>query len=66
LRKRYNIIPLADYVRACVDGRARKLPPKSLIITMDDGHRSNARLREADVQLVLISTRVWVSSVTSS
>ena len=45
LRKRYNIIPLADYVRARIDGRARKLPPKSLIITMDDGHRSNAQLK---------------------
>ena len=45
LRKRYNIIPLADYLRARIDGRARKLPPKSLIITMDDGHRSNAQLK---------------------
>ena len=45
LRKRYNIIPLADYLRARIDGRARKLPPKSLIITVDDGHRSNAQLK---------------------
>lgn len=45
LRKRYNIIPLADYLRARTDGRATKLPPKSLIITIDDGHRSNAQLK---------------------
>lgn len=45
LRKRYNIISLADYLRARIDGRAGELPPKSLIITMDDGHRSNAQLK---------------------
>jgi peptidoglycan/xylan/chitin deacetylase (PgdA/CDA1 family) len=45
LRKRYNIIPLADYLCARIDGRARKMPPKSLIITVDDGHRSNAQLK---------------------
>jgi peptidoglycan/xylan/chitin deacetylase (PgdA/CDA1 family) len=45
LRKRYNVIPLADYLRARIDGRAGELPPKSLIITMDDGHRSNAQLK---------------------
>jgi peptidoglycan/xylan/chitin deacetylase (PgdA/CDA1 family) len=45
LRTHYNVIALADYVRARSNGAARKLPPKSLIITIDDGHRSNFELK---------------------
>jgi peptidoglycan/xylan/chitin deacetylase (PgdA/CDA1 family) len=45
LRKRYNIIPLAEYVRARTRGCRSGLPPKSLIITMDDGHRTNFELK---------------------
>jgi len=61
LRKRYNIIPLAEYLRASVDGRARKLPPKSLIITMDDGHRSNAQLKSL-LQEMEIPVTIFICS----
>jgi peptidoglycan/xylan/chitin deacetylase (PgdA/CDA1 family) len=45
LRKRYHVIALGDYLRARMDGKSRPLPPKSLIITLDDGHRSNVDLK---------------------
>jgi peptidoglycan/xylan/chitin deacetylase (PgdA/CDA1 family) len=45
LRKRYHVIALGDYLRARTDGRSGTLPPKSLIITLDDGHRSNVDLK---------------------
>jgi peptidoglycan/xylan/chitin deacetylase (PgdA/CDA1 family) len=45
LRKRYHVIALGDYLRARADGRSGTLPPKSLIITLDDGHRSNVDLK---------------------
>lgn len=45
LRSKYNIISLQDYVRAKEAGRVDELPPKSLIITLDDGHKSNYELK---------------------
>lgn len=41
LKSRYNIISLNDYILAKKEKRVDKLPPKSLIITIDDGHKSN-------------------------
>lgn len=47
LQKRYNIIPLAELLSG------RPLPPRSLVITFDDGHRGNHALlgtfREAGI-----------------
>lgn len=40
LNKRYNIITLEQYTAAVRAGDLRSLPPKSLIITIDDGHKS--------------------------
>jgi len=40
--KAYNIISFADYLEARETGK--KLPPKSLLLTLDDGHKSNYRL----------------------
>ena len=45
LRKRYHVIALRDYLRARAGGRSGTLPPKSLIITLDDGYRSNVDLK---------------------
>ncbi|WP_445474215.1 polysaccharide deacetylase family protein [Methanococcoides methylutens] len=45
LRSKYNIIPLQDYVRAKEAGTVDQLPPRSLIITLDDGHKSNYQLK---------------------
>ena len=44
LGKRYNFISLRDYVQALRAGRTASLPPKSMVITFDDGHRSNYAL----------------------
>jgi poly-beta-1,6-N-acetyl-D-glucosamine N-deacetylase len=46
LRRIYNIIPLSVFLEAREAGDFRTLPPKSLIITFDDGHRSNYALKE--------------------
>jgi peptidoglycan/xylan/chitin deacetylase (PgdA/CDA1 family) len=44
LRRSYNIISLADYLDARTN-RHRQLPPKALIITLDDGHKGNYALK---------------------
>ena len=44
LRRRYNIIGLADYMEYRTDVR-KSFPPKPLIITFDDGHKSNYELK---------------------
>jgi peptidoglycan/xylan/chitin deacetylase (PgdA/CDA1 family) len=44
LRRRYNFITLADYMAARAD-RSRPLPLKPLIVTFDDGHKSNYALK---------------------
>jgi peptidoglycan/xylan/chitin deacetylase (PgdA/CDA1 family) len=46
LRRLYNIVPLSVYVEARQTGEFSKLPRKALIITLDDGHRSNYALRD--------------------
>ncbi len=44
LKSKYNIITLREFVNAKNAGTVKKLPPKSLIITFDDGHKNNFRL----------------------
>lgn len=46
LGKRYNIIPLEQYISARKKGSLKDLPPKSLIMTIDDGKRNNYALKE--------------------
>ena len=46
LKRIYNIVPLSAYVEARQKGDFSKLPPKALIITLDDGHRSNYTLKD--------------------
>jgi peptidoglycan/xylan/chitin deacetylase (PgdA/CDA1 family) len=45
LRRLYNIVRLADAVRALSEGSLRSLPPKALAVTLDDGHRRNFQLK---------------------
>lgn len=44
LSRHYNIISLNQYLAARTNGTTRRLPPKSLIITLDDGHIENFEL----------------------
>jgi peptidoglycan/xylan/chitin deacetylase (PgdA/CDA1 family) len=46
LKRLYNIISLPAYVAATQPGDFRRLPPKALIITLDDGHRNNYALKD--------------------
>jgi poly-beta-1,6-N-acetyl-D-glucosamine N-deacetylase len=56
LQKRYRVITLADYLRARADGTCRRLRGPSLIITLDDGHRSNFELKPVLEQLRIPAT----------
>lgn len=44
LRSRYNVIALSDFLAVRSIEEIDRLPPKSLIITFDDGHEGNYRL----------------------
>lgn len=44
LTKRYNLISLRSFVTALERGAVGELPPRSLVLTLDDGHRSNRDL----------------------
>src|SRR6266446_7532608 len=45
LKRIYNIVSLSVYVEARQNGDFSKLPPKALILTIDDGHRGNYALK---------------------
>src|SRR5262249_51171283 len=45
LRRLYNVVSLRDFVDALHDASTDKLPPKALVVTLDDGHRGNLRLK---------------------
>jgi peptidoglycan/xylan/chitin deacetylase (PgdA/CDA1 family) len=46
LRSIYNLVSLSDYVEASQSGNLGKLPRRALILTIDDGHRSNYALKD--------------------
>jgi len=45
LKSKYSLISLKDYIEAKKLGNVDKLPPKSLIITFDDGFKDNYKLK---------------------
>jgi peptidoglycan/xylan/chitin deacetylase (PgdA/CDA1 family) len=45
LEKTYNIVSLRRFVEAHLAGTLAGLPPKSLVLTFDDGHRGNYALK---------------------
>jgi peptidoglycan/xylan/chitin deacetylase (PgdA/CDA1 family) len=45
LKRAYNIIALSDYLSSRRTDQRMQLPAKALIITIDDGHRSNHALK---------------------
>ena len=44
LKSRYNVIALREYIQAHQTGTLRRLPPKPLVITLDDGSKGNYAL----------------------
>jgi peptidoglycan/xylan/chitin deacetylase (PgdA/CDA1 family) len=44
LAARYRFLRLSDLVAALRTGDWRRVPPRSLVVTFDDGHRRNVRL----------------------
>jgi peptidoglycan/xylan/chitin deacetylase (PgdA/CDA1 family) len=46
LRRFYNIVPLSAYVDARRTRDFSKLPPKALVVTLDDGRQSNYALKD--------------------
>jgi peptidoglycan/xylan/chitin deacetylase (PgdA/CDA1 family) len=47
LKKAYNLISLKSFVAALENASVPELPPRSLVLTFDDGHRSNFDLADA-------------------
>ncbi|OQX21343.1 MAG: hypothetical protein BWK75_03300 [Candidatus Altiarchaeales archaeon A3] len=45
LNSKYNIITLKNFLEARISGKVNDLPPKSLIITLDDGYKENYKLK---------------------
>ena len=44
LRPRYNFIELSRLATALAEGSFKGLPPRALVLTLDDGHRRNVEL----------------------
>jgi len=62
LQRRYSIISLKRYVDALTaQDQHPPLPPKSLVITIDDGHRGNHALRDV-VQRMRVPVTVFLCS----
>jgi peptidoglycan/xylan/chitin deacetylase (PgdA/CDA1 family) len=45
LKRSYNLVSLRRFVEAHLAGALEALPPKSLVLTFDDGHRGNYALK---------------------
>jgi len=44
LRRVYNVVPLRRFIDAHAGRKTHELPPKALVITLDDGHAGNYKL----------------------
>jgi peptidoglycan/xylan/chitin deacetylase (PgdA/CDA1 family) len=65
LIKNYNVIPLIQFIEYCIKGE--KLPSKSVIITIDDGYKSNYSLafpifKEFDIPATIFLTTDFIGS----
>jgi peptidoglycan/xylan/chitin deacetylase (PgdA/CDA1 family) len=61
LAERYTIVSLSAYIRARERGTIAQLPPKSLVVTLDDGHRTNHALK-AVVEAAKVPITIFVCS----
>ena len=65
ITKNYNVISLNQYIDACTT--REKLPPKSIIITIDDGYKSNYALafpifKEFDIPATIFLTTDFIDN----
>jgi len=63
LKSKYSIISLRDYVEAKKKRKVDRLPPKSLIITFDDGYKSNYELKPILEKYNIFSTIFLCSAI---
>lgn len=63
LRNLYNVIPLKAYIHARNEQTMSQLPLKSLVITVDDGHKSNYELKPVLEEMALPVTIFLCSGV---
>jgi peptidoglycan/xylan/chitin deacetylase (PgdA/CDA1 family) len=63
LKSKYKIITLKDFINAKKSGGINKLPPKSLIITLDDGFMGNYELLPIFKKHEIIPTIFLSSSI---
>ena len=61
LKKHYNVIHLNEFIDHLESGKS--LPPKSLVITFDDGHKGNFNLYPLFTQLQLPATIFLCSGI---
>ena len=66
LKSKYNVISLGDYVRAKKIGTLDNLPPKSLVITFDDGYGSNYKLKPLFAKHQIPSTIFLCSAIVNT
>ena len=65
LKKHYNVISLDQYVESCI--KSERLPKNSVVITIDDGYRSNYTLafpvlKEFDVTATIFLTTDFIEN----
>lgn len=63
LNNKYNIIPLSQYIDVLSNRSSAELPPKSLIITFDDGVKENFELKTILENLKIPITIFLCSSI---
>ncbi len=63
LKNHYNIIPLDLFIEAIKKSDVSLLPKKALIITFDDGHKSNFQLLQVFTQLNITATIFLCSGI---
>ena len=65
IKKNYNVISLHQYIDCC--NKKEELPPKSIIITIDDGYKSNYTLaypifKEFDIPATIFLTTDFIDN----
>jgi len=65
IKENYNVISLNEYIKSCINNE--KLPINSIIITIDDGYRSNYTLafpilKEFDVSATIFLTTDFIEN----